>query len=102
MSVGCGSLGNVWNRIWDDINLSTSYCGGREFCDILELRISNSKIVRRMHFDNVNKGSHFDYGHDYNSNAFIFDKISNEIKRAYNPFDSCANAQMLIKKDRKK
>ncbi len=86
----------------NDINLSTSYGGGREFFDILESKISSPKIVRKMHFDNVNKDRHFDYGDEYNSNALIFDKISYDIKRAYNPFDSCASAQILIKKDRKK
>lgn len=55
-----------------------------------------------MHFDNVNKDRHFDYGDEYNSNALIFYKISYVIKRAYNPFDRCASAQILIKKDRKK
>lgn len=86
----------------NDINLSTSYGGGREFFDILESRISSPKIVRRMHFDNVNKDRHYDYGDEYSSNALVFDEISYEIKRAYNPFDSCASAQILIKKDRKK
>jgi hypothetical protein len=28
--------------------------------------------------------------------------ISDEIRNAYNPFESCAGAQMLIKKERKK
>lgn len=85
----------------NDINLSKSYGGGREFFDILESRIRTPKIVRRMHFDNINKDRHFDYGDEYNSNALIFDNISGEIRRAYNPFDSCASAQILIKKDRK-
>ncbi|MCI8955996.1 MAG: hypothetical protein HFG29_03275 [Eubacterium sp.] len=82
--------------------MSISYGGGREFFDILESRISSPQIVRRMHFDNVNKDRHFDYGDEYNSNALIFYKISYVIKRAYNPFDRCASAQILIKKDRKK
>lgn len=91
-------LGKVWNRIWNDI---IEYFGhGINFYqnDILESKISSSQIVRRMHFDNVNKNKHLDYGDHYNSNALIFDKNSNEIKRAYNPFDSCASAQILIKK----
>lgn len=32
----------------NDINLSKSYNGGREFFDVLESKISNPKIVRRM------------------------------------------------------
>ena len=31
-----------------------------------------------------------------------FNMISDEIRNAYNPFESCASAQMLIKKERKK
>ena len=38
----------------NDINLSKAYNGGREFFDALESKISNPKIVRRMHFNNNN------------------------------------------------
>ena len=31
-----------------------------------------------------------------------FNMISDEIRNTYNPFESCASAQMLIKKERKK
>lgn len=86
----------------NDINLSTSYVGGREFFDILESRIGTPKMVRKMHFDNKNKDRHFEYGDEYDGNNLIFDEISDEIRSAYNPFDSCASAQILIKKDRKK
>ena len=86
----------------NDINLSKSMGGGREFFDILESKIMEPKIVRKMHFDNINKDRHYEYGEQYNSNAIVFNNISNEIKNAYNPFESCASAQILIKKERKK
>lgn len=82
----------------NDINLSTHYYGGREFFDLLDLKIHTPKIVRKMHFDNINRDRHFEYGEEYQSNELIFDDISSKIKRAYNPFESCASAQILIKK----
>ena len=33
--------------------------------------------------------------------VFFFDDIPDEIRKAYNPFDSCASAQILIKKEQK-
>ena len=85
----------------NDINLSKAYNGGREFFDALESKISNPKIVRRMHFNNNNKDRHFEYGDEYKRNCLIFDDIPDEIRKAYNPFDSCASAQILIKKEQK-
>ena len=85
----------------NDINLSKSYNGGREFFDVLESKISNPKIVRRMQFNNNNKDRHFEYGDEYKRNCLIFDDIPDEIRKAYNPFDSCASAQILIKKEQK-
>ena len=66
-----------------------------------ESKISNPKIVRRMHFNNNNKDRHFEYGDEYKRNCLIFDDIPDEIRKAYNPFDSCASAQILIKKEQK-
>lgn len=86
----------------NDINLSKSMGGGREFFDILESKIENPKIVRKMHFDNINRDRHYEYGDQYNSNALVFNNITDDIRNAYNPFESCASAQILIKKERKK
>lgn len=86
----------------NDINLSKSMGGGREFFDLLESKIQTPKIVRRMHFNNVNKERHYEYGGQYDSSELVFNMISDEIRNAYNPFESCASAQMLIKKERKK
>lgn len=82
----------------NDINLSKSMGGGREFFDLLESKIQTPKIVRRMHFNNVNKERHYKYGGQYDSSELVFNMISDEIRNAYNPFESCASAQMLIKK----
>ena len=86
----------------NDINLSKSMGGGREFFDLLESKIQTPKIVKRMHFNNVNKERHYEYGGQYDSSELVFNMISDEIRNAYNPFESCASAQMLIKKERKK
>ena len=51
---------------------------------------------------NVNKERHYEYGGQYDSSELVFNMISDEIRNAYNPFGSCASAQMLIKKERKK
>lgn len=85
----------------NDINLSKSMGGGREFFDILESKIENPKIVRKMHFDNINRDKHYEYGDQYNSNALVFNNITDDIRNAYNPFESCASAQILIKKERR-
>ena len=42
-----------------------------------------------------------EYGDEYKRNCLIFDDIPDEIRKAYNPFDSCASAQILIKKEQK-
>lgn len=87
----------------NDINLSTSYGGGRDFFDILKDKMHASKIVKKFHFDNLSKESHFNYGEEYLSNELIFDIDSKEIDseeiaETYEPFDSCASAQILITK----
>ena len=43
----------------------------------------------------------YEYGDEYKRNCLIFDDIPDEIRKAYNPFDSCASAQILIKKEQK-
>ena len=85
----------------NDINLSKSMDGGREFFDLLEEKIKTPKIVRKKHFNNVNKAKHYEYGKQYNGNRLVFDDISDKIRSVYNPFESCASAQILIKKEGK-
>ena len=73
--------------------------GGREFFDLLEEKIKTPKIVRKKH---LNKAKHYEYGKQYNGNRLVFDDISDKIRSVYNPFESCASAQILIKKEGKK
>lgn len=80
--------------IFNDINLSCKYNGGREYFDILLSKI-NHKTYQRLHFNNSNHENHYEYGDEYPSNDIFFD-ISQGQK--YQPFDSCASAQLIIKK----
>lgn len=86
----------------NDINLSKSMGCGREFFDLLESKIQPPKIVKRIHFNNVNRERHYEYGEQYVSNELIFNNISDKVRNVYNPFGSCASAQILIKKERRK
>lgn len=82
----------------NDINLSGAYGGGLDFFDILNERIEVGKISRKRHFKNSNRKGHFEYGEEYKTNALVFGDIPEEIGSLYQPFDSCASAQILIKK----
>lgn len=82
----------------NDTNLSRRYSGGREFFDSLTRSMEEPKYIRRRHFDNRNRPNHYNYGDEYPTNALVFEDISREIQRTYDPFCSCASAQILIKK----
>lgn len=81
--------------VLNDINLSTQWGGGREHFDSLLRRI-NSAQYRKYHFNNSNKPNHFNYGDEYETNELVL-KPSRGL-RGYEPFESCASAQMIIKK----
>ncbi len=85
----------------NDTNLGIQYEGGRDFFDVLERKIEEPKIMRRYHFDNDYRPTHYDYGNEYQSNAIHFE-IPEYIKEKYESIDSCASAQVLIKKAIKK
>lgn len=55
--------------------------------------------MQRRYFRNMNKNSYYKYGIEYKKSELIFDDISAEIKNAYNPFESCASAQIFIKRE---
>ena len=84
--------------VLNDINLSVKYGGGREYFDNL-LKQLVSASFKRYHFDNSNKTNHYDYGNQYPSNSLIIEPP--EFLNYYEPYVSCASAQMLIKKERK-
>lgn len=83
--------------VCNDINLSISYDGGREYFDKLYRKIQTIASPHRYHFNNSNRQNHFDYGDEYETNA-LFVSPEREIVR-YQPFMSCASAQMIIKKE---
>lgn len=89
--------------ILNDVNLSRGYGGGREFFDRLHKKLDNS-ICRKGRFCNDNATSMYyprgyTYGEDsdgeFPDNANRFDLMP---WKAYSPFDTCASAQMIIKK----
>lgn len=90
--------------VLNDINLSTSYGGGREYFDKL-LRKLDKSIAYKGRFCDDNAASFYyprgyTYGEDSdgefpnNSNFFNLTPWG-----VYSPFDTCASAQMLIKKE---
>ena len=81
--------------VLNDINLSTRMGGGREHFDALLQKIPDSEY-RQYHFNNNNRSNHFHYGIEYETNELIL--APSEILRDYEPFDSCASAQLIIKR----
>lgn len=81
--------------VLNDINLTTQMGGGRELFDELLDQINNADS-RRFHFKNNNKLHHYNYGDEYEDNSLI---VANpQFIDDYNPYDSCASAQLIIKK----
>lgn len=83
--------------VLNDINLSTRWGGGREYFDAILSKVHNCSYFR-YHFSNSNKPNHFHYGEEYDDNSLIIN-IPRDI-RQYDPYNSCASAQLLIKKVR--
>jgi len=81
--------------VLNDINLSTRMGGGREHFDALLQMIPDSEY-RQYHFNNSNRSNHFHYGIEYETNKSIL--APSENLRDYEPFDSCASAQLIVKK----
>lgn len=82
----------------NDINLTADFGGGINFFNDLAKRISNPKNYVPAHFNNSNRENHYEYGEQYPNNSLVFDGIPEEIMRIYNPYTSCASAQMLIER----
>lgn len=90
--------------VLNDINLSINYGGGREYFDRLYNKLENA-IMRKGRFRDDNARSSF-YPHGYTygeesdgefpDNSNLFDLIPWHM---YSPFNTCASAQMLIKKE---
>ena len=91
----------------NDVNLGTGYGGGREYFDRLYSKLELS-TVRCGRFCNDNsRSSYYPRGYTYgkdsdgefpdNSNLFDLHRW-----RRYSPYNTCASAQMIIKKVREK
>lgn len=88
--------------ILNDVNLGCGYGGGREHFDQV-YRTLNNVEMRKGRFCNDNSKSYYSRGYPYgddsdgefpqNENYFNLDQW-----RKYSPFDTCASAQMIIKK----
>ena len=83
--------------VCNDINLSTHYSGGREYFDLLYNEMITQSTAHRFHFFNSNKSNHYDYGEEFQHNA-LFVLPSFELEN-YQPYKTCASAQMIIKKE---
>ena len=90
--------------IMNDINLGKCYGGGREYFDQLYSKL-NASTVRKGRFCNENSRSPtyprgYTYGEDsdgeFPNNTNLFDFSA---WQKYSPFNTCASAQMLIKKE---
>lgn len=89
--------------ILNDINLSTAYNGGREFFDVLCYKLSNSIVYKGRFYNENAKSDYYPRGYPYgdeslgefSSNTNFFDL---SLWSFYSPFNTCASAQMLIKK----
>lgn len=79
----------------NDINLTTAMDGGREHFDELLAQIANSDF-RKFYFNNSNRAAHYNYGDEYESNALVLGNPP--CLRDYEPYTSCASAQLIIKK----
>lgn len=93
--------------ILNDVNLGRGYGGGRDYFDLLYSKLCSS-ISRKGRFCNDNSKSHYyprgyPYGKDSDGE---FPKNVNRFDwspwKKYSPFNTCASAQMIIKKVAKK
>jgi hypothetical protein len=80
--------------VLNDINLSTTYGGGREYFDKL-LDQMNGGLNIKGHFHNDSRQNTYPYGRVFENNALFFDASELDI---YSPFMSCSSAQMSYKK----
>ena len=90
--------------ILNDINLSISYGGGREYFDRLFLKLSDSVCQKGRFCDDNATSPYYPRGYTYGENSCgEFPDNSNRFDispwRKYSPFNTCASAQMLIRKE---
>lgn len=85
--------------ICNDINLDVSRGGGRDYFDMLLAQVSEHVDYKKRHFNNSNRPTHYNYGTEYPRNDLLI-SIPDNLSR-YNPFTSCASAQLLMMKVKK-
>ena len=90
--------------ILNDVNLGKNYGGGREYFDQLYAKLNSSTMRKGRFYNEHSKNSFYPRGYPYgeNSDGEFSENINLFDLRAwqkYSPFDHCASAQMLIKKE---
>lgn len=83
--------------VCNDINLSIDFDGGREYFDQLHDRMCAQSAIHRFHFNNSNKPRHYNYGDEFETNDLLV--FPSDDLDCYQPYKSCASAQMIIKKE---
>ena len=100
----CQLLPSKTSIILNDINLSNNKGGGRDYFDLLGEKLKFF-TVRKGRFCNYNSTSSYcprgyPYGEEsdgeFSDNRILF---NSSMWQKYSPFESCASAQMLIKKE---
>lgn len=90
--------------ILSDINLGRSYGGGRDYFDDLRSRLTSSESLKGRFRDDNAKSVYYPRGYTYGERSlgeFPTNKNKFDLTpmKKYNPFNTCASAQMLIRKD---
>lgn len=90
--------------ILNDINLSIKYNGGREYFDELLQKLDNSTSKKGRFCDNNATSCYYPRGYNYGEDSdgeFLQNKNRFDYQRwdFYQPFKTCASAQMIIKKE---
>lgn len=81
--------------ILNDINLSRRLDGGREYFDNLQEQLKNTKYHKNHFYNDNSANGGYTYGdtQPVNKNYFDLSDLS-----SFSPFNTCASAQMIIKK----
>lgn len=89
--------------VLNDINLGRDYGGGREYFDQLYRKLINAEMRKGRFCNDNSKSSFYPRGYPYGDDSDgEFPQNTNRFNwrpwLKYSPFDTCASAQMLIKK----
>ena len=84
----------------NDINLACSLGGGRDYFDMLYWKLTCSGFhCCQLHFKNSVRGNQYNYGGQYFSNDLLFDPRFVNDYYSFDPYKSCASAQIIIYKE---